>query len=404
VLFERGQTFTSSSTVNRNSRSGPFIIGAHGQGANPVIYSAHSGTTLSLSASLSDVRIVDVDFTGGYPGGAVGHGLSLGTDSLLLRSRVSSYSYGAVHSGSRKDSNFFVDCDFVNNEKYGIYYSQGRHVAVLGTRFDDVALNGSLKEHLLRTYVSRSLIEHNTFRGANSKHQLKFIGIEPGQFGGSFDHIVRYCIISDNLFEDSGSMDWMITIGPENGSSDQRIEDLIFERNIVRADSGTQVGARISGTDITIRNNVFDGTLANGSVKGIILDNRGIDPATRNAALYNNTAYSNSNQTLIFCNISSDTVDSTVRNNLVSAPNDNSTVVVLGGGVGLVEDHNLLTDTPGMANPSAGDFRLVAGSPAIDVGTMLLSVHQDMIGVVRPVDGNGSSTEEFDVGAFEFVP
>src|SRR5436190_9935181 len=69
-----------------------------------------------------------------------------------------------------------------------------------------------------------------------------------------------------------------------------------------------------------------------------------------------------------------------------------STAAVGGGGIG----SNIENTDPQFVNPSALDFRLQAGSPAIDAGVTLSYVSSDVLGVSRP---QGVAD---DIGAFEF--
>lgn len=57
--------------------------------------------------------------------------------------------------------------------------------------------------------------------------------------------------------------------------------------------------------------------------------------------------------------------------------------------------------SPLFRNQAAGDYRLSAGSPAIDAGTSLGAPATDFDGVVRPLDGNGDGAPAVDIGAFE---
>jgi hypothetical protein len=56
---------------------------------------------------------------------------------------------------------------------------------------------------------------------------------------------------------------------------------------------------------------------------------------------------------------------------------------------------------PLLANPTQGDFRLLAGSPAIDKASSLKAPVFDFAGNRRPQDGDGDGTEAFDIGAYE---
>jgi PKD repeat protein len=60
---------------------------------------------------------------------------------------------------------------------------------------------------------------------------------------------------------------------------------------------------------------------------------------------------------------------------------------------------------PRFMDAAAGDFRLRPDSPCIDAGTNLTEfLSTDILGVPRPLDGNGDGVARFDMGAYEFNP
>lgn len=56
---------------------------------------------------------------------------------------------------------------------------------------------------------------------------------------------------------------------------------------------------------------------------------------------------------------------------------------------------------PLLMNPAAGDFRVRAGSPAIDSGDQNNAAASDIVGQTRPYDGNDDGSARVDRGAYE---
>ena len=60
---------------------------------------------------------------------------------------------------------------------------------------------------------------------------------------------------------------------------------------------------------------------------------------------------------------------------------------------------------PVYADPTAGDYRLLAGSGCIDTGDNLsASGASDLAGNLRIVDGDGDGNATVDMGAYEYIP
>lgn len=228
LQFRRGDSFAGGDGIYVTGRTGPFTIGAYGTGADPVITfnASTNGAALQFSESATDIRVMDLDLFGP----TVGHAITPGVNCTVLR--VSVTGAGSSISTSELNGNkagvFIVDSTFTNGDNYGIYYNFGEHVAVLGNIIDSV-----VQEHLMRCYLTHSVIGNNIFRGgANAKHQLKFVGYaptgDPDRSPGLPSEEAEYSIIADNLFEQSGPIPWMITMGPTDSAKDQRISNVVF--------------------------------------------------------------------------------------------------------------------------------------------------------------------------------
>jgi len=395
LLLKRGETFTDSGGSTISGRTGPFTIGAYGSGAKPIIVSGGSQPVLSLAETTTDVRVVDVDFLGA----GFGYAMIPGTRTLLLRSHVSNFSSGISTSElyGNKAGTFFVENTFDLHVDYDIYYNFGEKVAILGNSLNDV--NG---EHLIRSYITHSVIGHNRFRGGhNGKLQLKFVGYfptgHPDRAPGTPSEQVEFSIISDNIFENPDPCSWMITLGPVDGGKDQRLEQVIFERNLLKA--GLITGTMLYGNNahVTVRNNIFDATGGSPSVTAVRVTRRGVEPDPLGYAIYNNTMYRSGVGDLTPIQIDSMASESCVRNNLVTGI---SVPVITGGGSDLCEEGNMVLAQSVLMNPALGDYSVRAGSANIDAGVNSYSVPTDIDGFPRPVNGGRGSL--WDVGAVEY--
>jgi len=82
-----------------------------------------------------------------------------------------------------------------------------------------------------------------------------------------------------------------------------------------------------------------------------------------------------------------------------SASIEYSCTTPLPGGLGNIDADPRFLDAAG------GDFRLRPDSPCIDAGTNLTEfISTDILGLPRPLDGNGDGLARFDMGAYEFNP
>jgi uncharacterized protein YjdB len=155
------------------------------------------------------------------------------------------------------------------------------------------------------------------------------------------------------------------------------------------------------GTNVIIRNNVFYNITRGWGIQryGSTVDQ---------LYIVNNTfAFPNPNRDGQII-LAATTTNLYIQNNIFYLPGQN--VGISGTSSGAHIDHNLSTGTvggggtgsnientdPKLVNPSALDFRLQAGSPAIDAGAILSMVLNDFLGILRP-QGAG-----YDIGAFEF--
>ncbi len=419
LLLRGGETWNTSST-HTIDKAGPGMLATFGDGrANITI--AGNQTLFNLSSRnprFHDWRFVDLNIDG--QSGSSSKGFTAGgtvSDFLLLRTSIRDVNDGLSFSLSILDwwethgypgQQHHRGVAIVDSSVHHVIGGRGSYNAYLATKqliflgnnFDDSRQG----EHILRTpYVGKGVVGHNDLgRPAVTKHVVKMHA--PG-FGSGIGqgHYTEFVVMSDNTFRGDDNA-WTVVPGPENAHADNRLRDIIIERNHFLAGVGTGEHLVVYARDVTIRNNVFDSTGA--AYRGIIsIGHRGLEPPSTGVSVLNNTAYRGDSEPLRFVRIGSSVSNTRVFNNLVSAPNSSKTELLYGAGTGLAQGSNLISDSPGFAGVSRSlpkDFALGADSPAIDAGITLPDVTSDFLEARRPVDGDNSLTLEHDLGAFEF--
>jgi parallel beta-helix repeat protein len=185
-----------------------------------------------------------------------------------------------------------------------------------------------------------------------------------------------------------------------NSSFPNATTNFNIERNIVEGRSstagGTTMGIVITkGSGHSIKNNVVIGK---GSQAASLTVGIGVLYGVTGSTIANNTIHNTSYgiQTIGVSGI-------TIKNNLMSVvPQsidlNSSSSITVGNNMCPTSDPDggcaVITSTPGFVMPGS-NFRLAAGSLAIDAGTTLSTVTNDHDGAARPVGGG------YDIGAFE---
>jgi PKD repeat protein len=413
LLLHRGETYSGGSI--QINVPGPGMIGAYGDGERPIITGSGSFYISDQVPVFSDWRISDLDLTseGGSESGLVWF-QGKGDHLLLLRVRGVGYANGIVGSTDVIeylieqgfddqdvfDTMMVADCELrevAPGEGNNLMFIAGHRVMIMGTTMQD----STQGEHVLRApWLDRAVLSNNELGGApEPRHVLKLNAPIFNQGTLTRGRYTEYVVISDNIFHGDGGHVWTIAISPENGDFDERVRDVIVERNLLTPGPDVTLGIEVSGQNITIRDNIFNRGTGSGCVD---VDQLGIEPIATGIVLLNNTCYSSRQSSLITFNEGE--AEASVYNNLLVTTGGERAVE---GGGQVTEGGNIVTTAPGFANaaPEAWeDFALGSGSQAIDSGDSTLFSAWDYAGRPRPVDGNGDSTAVPDVGALELDP
>lgn len=423
VLFRRGDTFTASTTANI-TENGPGTIGAFGSGALPVMTSANNAI-LQISnpktPTIGDWRFMDLNLDGSLNKASYGVSFWGGMKQVtFLRLTIHDVGNGIQASDAlltyfnsnrnpghlEWDQIAIVDSNIYHMiggyGSYGIFLS-GQRFSLQGTIVDDTTGG----EHVVRLpYVFKGVISNNTFSNpAIAKAVIKLHGpiwsiSTNSPTGVASNGYTEKVVISDNKLVATNN-DWTVTVGPENAFTDERVRDVILERNWFKPGVGSQSHVIVMARDITIRNNLFDMT-GGVSSSPIKITRWGSEPYPDNVSILNNTFYDASTRgeaqnVYIAPNIT----NTTVINNLAFAPNVTSPVMIFNQGKELIQSTNstsaqMKTSPPfATSNPANPlDFLPPADSYGVNTGTTI-SVHSDL----RRIKRGGSNA--YDLGMFE---
>ncbi len=427
ILLHRGSAWSRSGYIPLSDNTSTFHLGAYGncqspnaQGicANAPRINVSGSQELVYVNQTMDWRITDITFTGDSNTASL---ISAAFDYqrlLVLRVRTTGFRDAISLSHWREDSqdriaeNSIVSSIINEPTGYGTYIGSEK-LTYMGN-----IVSNSRTSHILRVWQSyQGVIAHNHLSGASYStggglHALKFHGPTESQIGSyaatgnsGLSTRTKFTVVSNNVFGSSGPL--MVTVGPQNGTSNENLSDLLIEKNRFYGSFGTQgaapdvqAGLTISGRYVTARNNVLDGTGAAGGYRGIVIGRQGIESTPLGNRVYNNTIYKGNASAWEDAGISVGTSarDTIVRNNLVSYPASGNQELLTDYSGNAVSDSNLLVNNAGFvdannSNALSRDFSLQSSSPAINLGTVV-PVFDDIRDVMR--------TGTYSLGAYHY--
>jgi hypothetical protein len=402
LLFRRGETFSSAAAAIITA-NGPGMIGAFGSSTDPkpvvLRQSSQYDVMLTLgtasTALIGDWRIMDLDLNGQNIEEAYNIGIDTGGEfnnllALRLTVRGTWRGVAASHWALAPGKSIYDGWSIVDSTMTGIpgctyvgkydcdwrVYIAGKHHSVQGNSLDNEDTGGS---HVIRSeYLAKSVISNNYIaRAGIIQHAIKLHAWAWGGGAGGNSTASTYSeqvIISDNKIV-GGINPWTVAIEPQNDQMDERIRDVVFERNWLTTGTGTQIGVNSSAATSTFRNNIVNIGSVSANHSGMVISRRGVEATPDNVAVYNNTFYSGSTGDFVGIQVGTAT-NVTIKNNLGSASSSTNPVMVSGTGTGgLVQSNNssafqIKNTSPGFVTPpiSTVDWKPVSGY-AIDGGT-----------------------------------
>ncbi len=304
----------------------------------------------------------------------------------------------AARAGMRIDNSHHVtvrNCTFVDNVTWGLFTDFGDYTTV-----ENCESYGAAEEHGI--YISNSS-DYPTIRG-NRLHHNNGCGLHMnGDVSMGGDGIISYALVERNIIYENG-------VGGGSGINMDGVTHSVIRNNLLYSNHASGISLyQIDGGSGSHHNRVLNNTIImpdNGRWAINIPDPDPENPApspNSHNKLFNNIIYNYHSWR------GSITIGPTARTGFESDYNvvmdrfstdGGDTRITLAQWRVLGYDTHSIIASPVQlfVNVSTNDYHLKVGSPAIDLGTLLADVPDDLEGNPRPA---GST---HDAGAYEFVP
>jgi hypothetical protein len=337
VLFHCGDTFGGGGSMVSGAK---WSIGAYGgcegtQTSRPIV--TGGGVNISMQAT-GDGRVADLDFE------SIGTGntavlsdsnydyvtyqitmynlLSNGNNKSYYMAQCAQCGYiELVQTGMGVNQGTFINYAENNQAQWGTnsLYNNIDYQAVLGGSFNGVGApnNGAGIETVRVSACRMCVFANNTISNANDVGAVLKLhngntDLSSPPWTGVYTELIE---ISDNLFSGTSGAQ-LVELSPQNANDDERLRNIVVERNIFQG-SSTNGGRQIlvSAVNTTLRDNVFNQSVAGGG-QGIQVAERGIEPVPQFVEIYNNTCYEGTCAAFSGTNYAAAGINSWAQNNL----------------------------------------------------------------------------------------
>jgi len=394
VLFKCGDTFTGdNATLSGTTWSVGAYGGCEGTPTNrPILRDSGTSGQLAVAMNAGDGRIADLDLEGngtaGYAvqanagGSSVPYQITLSNLYSNGNNAAFAYSQGAqwgiidsVMTSMRTSIGVFVNYAENNQAQWsGNPFNNINYQALLGNLFNGAGgtTSSTTGQETVRISACRMcVIENNTIENANNIGAVLKIHsgntyLSASPWTGVYTEFLE---ISDNWFGGTSGAQ-LVENTPQNGGDDERLRNIVVERNLFSSQPSAQGGKLllVSAVNETVRDNVFymPGTPSQYAYYGVQVAARGIEPVPSGVEVYNNTCYAPNAQPGQACvgfdgiAMRAPPINSVAQNNLFYVPAGGHATVV-NTGAGNTVSHNTATPTnnPGFTNGS-GSFSFLS--------------------------------------------
>lgn len=400
VLFKCGDTFSASTLASvsaTKARIGAYGTCAGTQASRPIFNNTGAVYAINISPTSSDVAVSDIDFQGNNTAhGAVSlnGGPTAGNPSqitlLNLNSNGNAQSVfwsqgtqmGAVQITQQNSTNSGISLYLNSNQNNcangnttfqcgqggSAVYNNVTYQALMGSFINGPNTGASGSEVVRMGAGIKWVIENNTAENATTGTSL--FKIHDGNSSGTLNPWLgqpnEYGELSDNL--GTGQTASCFEVAPQNGIVDERLFNIITERNLcamtLTTAGGGSIGGYQSGQNLTYRDNVFwfatgAGTSYAQFATFAITRGGTTYPAWQSTAneFYNNTCYNpnpHSGQSCISNSGTGAATNSFFQNNMLYTVGASGFSTIVTGGTGNTVTPNTTTSSnnPGFTNGS----------------------------------------------------
>ncbi len=393
VLFKCGDTFTGD---NLNISATKWSIGAYGgcegtQTNRPIMSDSGSGGEFQMSGSPAvpgDGRISDLNFEGNGRGayaleqtnGGIAYQITLynlysnGNNANFAWSQGAQWGLIGSVATEMLGSHIGTYPNFgENNPPYnGNVVNNLDYQALLGNLLNGAGgtASSSGQETVRISACRMCVIENNTIENANNVGAVLKIHngntyLSSPTWSGAYTELLE---ISDNWFGGASGAN-LVETAPQNSSYDERLRNIVVERNLFAAGNANGRQILVSAVNETLRDNVFYTASGDSTPPeyGIQIARRGVEPVPTGVEAYNNTCYALSSMSGQACVGFDSTavgtspgVNSYAKNNLLYlSAGGHSTVVNNGTGNTVSNNTATPTNNPSITNGS-GTFSLLS--------------------------------------------